>query len=127
MAKNAATRMRHVRENMPRGYILLVEAERKYNVSRQTITNWIRADKIEILKIYGVTAIKETREFRAKCKDAVKRRKEKKKPPDENRYINSKGEITNWTKWLRALRAPTLYAIEFDNNNKVYHQSKKEK
>lgn len=87
---------------VPEGYMISSAVVKKFGVTRMVLSSWNLKGKIETVKVRGIMAIKITPEFKRmveKYHEHIKRRREKK--DSAKKYINEKGEITDFWKWVR--------------------------
>ena len=86
---------------LPEGYMLSNEIYEKYGIIPQALSNWKRLGKIETVYVQSRLAVKITPEFLELIKTRKKRKA--KIPAGPDKYVNKKGEITNFHKWMKAL------------------------
>ncbi len=115
ITKGLKIRKETAKAMLPPGWMLVEDAAKNLEVTASVIYLWGRRGKVQIRIYNGIKAIKITKELQLKAKNIKEKRlrlKKNKTKINSEKYVNGKGEITNFWEWLKNIDAPLSYIVD---------------
>ena len=90
-------------------YIPLAELAKRYELSHNSVYSWVRSGLVKSKKENGKLFVEDSKLVHSLARKAQKRREaallgleRKRNHKESDKYVNAKGEITDFWKWMKA-------------------------
>ena len=113
----AQKRMAKARGMMPPNYVLIRDLAEENFIRPNQILRWIRKGYAERIICNGFAAIIPNDKIVELIDELVRQRNKPVMSDEEkeNKYIDKDGCIFNWAGWLRAVKSPTYYTVDYNS------------
>lgn len=92
-------------------YLTPEDIRREYKIGLKTLYSWLKKGKLHAKKINSIWLIRNDNLLENYSKNYKKR---KSGNPKRTKAISESGMITNFYRWMRQLKSPTSYILEYN-------------